>query len=151
MKLERLHRERLNEESSDEEPTFQSLQSRPALPDPRKRRDPDNTLFSTLTIDSFEVYTTLGTGTFGRVKQVRIRRDPSRQVYALKIMKKHDIIKLKQVDHIKSEKNILLEIQHPFLVQLKASFQDHKCIYMLFEYVSGGELFSRLRKDGRFS
>lgn len=87
----------MNEDSSDEEPTFQSVQN-------------DKSLFQNLSIDSFEVYTTLGTGTFGRVKQVRIKRDPTRQVYALKIMKKHDIIKLKQVDHIKSEKNILNEI-----------------------------------------
>ncbi|CAD8195194.1 unnamed protein product [Paramecium octaurelia] len=140
-KLQKLQLERLNEDSSDEEPTFQSVQGKLN----------DKQLFQNLSIDSFEVYTTLGTGTFGRVKQVRIKRDPSRQVYALKIMKKHDIIKLKQVDHIKSEKNILNEIQHPFLVQLKGSFQDAKCIYMLFEFVSGGELFSRLRKDGRFS
>lgn len=63
----------MNENSSDEEPTFQSVQSKPTiatLPE-RKRKDNisnDENLFSNLSLDSFEVYTTLGTGTFGRVK-----------------------------------------------------------------------------------
>jgi len=69
-----------------------------------------------LHIDLFEVITTLGYGTFGRVKLVRLRN--SREVFALKIMKKIDIIKQKQVDHIKSEKEILLELDHPFIVSL---------------------------------
>lgn len=55
---------------------------------------------SQLHIDLFEVVTTLGYGTFGRVKLVRLRN--SREVFALKIMKKIDIIRQKQVEHIKS-------------------------------------------------
>lgn len=104
-----------------------------------------------LRIDDFEVSTTLGTGTFGRVRQVKLKNDQSNTVYALKMLKKTEILRLNQVDHIKSERAILEEISHPFLVNLKASFQDPKYIYMLFEYISGGELFSRLRKDGRFA
>jgi len=104
-----------------------------------------------LRIDDFEVSTTLGTGTFGRVRQVKLKNDTSNTVYALKMLKKTEILRLNQVDHIKSERAILEEIAHPFLVNLKASFQDPKYIYMLFEYISGGELFSRLRKDGRFA
>jgi len=102
-------------------------------------------------IDDFEISTTLGTGTFGRVRQVKLKNDPTHTVYALKMLKKTEILRLNQVEHIKSERAILEEISHPFLLNLKASFQDQKYIYMLFEYISGGELFSRLRKDGRFS
>jgi len=104
-----------------------------------------------LQISDFEISTTLGTGTFGRVRQVKLKNDPTKTVYALKMLKKTEILRLNQVEHIKSERAILEEISHPFLVNLKASFQDTKYIYMLFEYISGGELFSRLRKDGRFS
>jgi len=104
-----------------------------------------------LRIEDFEISTTLGTGTFGRVRQVKLKTDPTKTVYALKMLKKTEILRLNQVEHIKSERAILEEISHPFLVNLKASFQDTKYIYMLFEYISGGELFSRLRKDGRFS
>jgi serine/threonine protein kinase len=67
-------------------------------------------------IDLFEIITTLGYGTFGRVKLVRLKN--TREVFALKIMKKIDIIKQKQVDHIKSEKEILMELDHPFIVSL---------------------------------
>lgn len=44
-----------------------------------------------------------------------------------------------------------MELNHPFIYSLKAAFQDECFIYMIFEYCSGGELFNRLRKDGRFS
>jgi len=71
--------------------------------------------------------------------------------YALKMLKKSEIIRLKQVEHIKSEKSILSQINHPFIVVLYASFQDENNLFMLMEYIIGGELFSQLRKVGRFS
>jgi protein kinase A/protein kinase X len=104
-----------------------------------------------LRISDFDISTTLGTGTFGRVRIAKLKDDPNQTVYALKMLKKTEIIRLNQVEHIKSERCILEEINHPFLVKLVASFQDQRYVYMLFEYISGGELFSRLRKDGRFS
>ena len=104
-----------------------------------------------ISIRDFDIYTTLGTGTFGRVRQVRLKNDKSNTVYALKMLKKTEIVRLNQVEHIKSEKLILENINHPFIVDLKVCFQDSKYIYMLFEYIAGGELFSRLRREGRFA
>ncbi|KRX03955.1 Protein kinase-like domain [Pseudocohnilembus persalinus] len=78
--------------------------------------------FDEMKIEDFEVSATLGTGTFGRVRQVMFKGDKKKEVYALKMLKKTEILKLKQLDHIRSEKSIL-----------------------------GGELFNRLRKEGRFS
>jgi len=104
-----------------------------------------------LTIKDFTIGTTLGTGTFGRVRQVQYRNDTSKIVFALKMLKKTEIVKLNQVDHIKSEKYILGQIDHPFIVKMICSFQNSKYIYMLFEFLPGGELFSRLRKEGRFN
>ena len=69
-----------------------------------------------LTIRDFNIYTTLGTGTFGRVRQVRLKGDKSSIVYALKMLKKTEIVRLNQVEHIKSEKLILGNITHPFIV-----------------------------------
>ncbi|BFZ00976.1 hypothetical protein BsWGS_04015 [Bradybaena similaris] len=60
------------------------------------------------------------------------------------------VIKLKQEDHIMSEKQILASICHPFLVNLLWSHKDDTFLYMLMEYVPGGELFSYLRNMGRF-
>jgi serine/threonine protein kinase len=101
--------------------------------------------------DSFSIGDTLGTGTFGRVRLVSCKVDSVEQFFALKMLKKSEIIKLKQVEHIKAEKAILSQICHPFIVNLFAAFQDEKNLYMLQEYIIGGELFSQLRKVGRFS
>ena len=102
-------------------------------------------------VKDFEMGATLGTGTFGRVRQVRYKHSKVKVPFALKMMKKTEIINLNQVEHIKSEKVILSEIDHPYIVKMYLCFQNNKCVYMLLEYLPGGELFSRLRKEGRFS
>jgi serine/threonine protein kinase len=66
------------------------------------------------------------------------------------MLKKSEIIRLKQVDHLKSEKDILFKVAHPFVVSLYVTFQDERNLYMLMEFVIGGELFTQLRKFGRF-
>eukprot|EP01057_Protomagalhaensia_wolfi_P000305 Protomagalhaensia_wolfi_Nauph_80__304@NODE_116_length_3599_cov_9_966292_g89_i0_p2_GENE_NODE_116_length_3599_cov_9_966292_g89_i0NODE_116_length_3599_cov_9_966292_g89_i0_p2_ORF_typecomplete_len453_score69_61Pkinase/PF00069_25/2_4e74Pkinase_Tyr/PF07714_17/1_3e44Kinaselike/PF14531_6/3_4e16WaaY/PF06176_11/1_5e07Kdo/PF06293_14/7_3e07Pkinase_fungal/PF17667_1/2e06RIO1/PF01163_22/9e05APH/PF01636_23/0_0015YrbLPhoP_reg/PF10707_9/0_14ActFrag_cataly/PF09192_10/0_3_NODE_116_length_3599_cov_9_966292_g89_i01780 len=103
-------------------------------------------------LSDFELKKTVGTGTFGRVRVVKLKEGPSylQQVpMALKILKKSKIIQMKQVEHVKSEKAILQSISHPFIVNLCASFQDEKRLFMLMEYVNGGELFSHLRREQR--
>ena len=62
-----------------------------------------------------------------------------------------EIIRLKQVDHIMSEKAILAAINHPMIISLYGTSQDDLHLYMFMEFVSGGELFSHLRRAGRFT
>ncbi|KAJ3409557.1 hypothetical protein CcCBS67573_g00564 [Chytriomyces confervae] len=100
-------------------------------------------------LSDFQFIRTLGTGTFGRVYLVRYKN--SDQYYAMKMLKKSEVVRLKQVEHINSEKQILAEINFPFIVNLLCTFQDDRNVYMLLEYVVGGELFSHLRRAGRFS
>jgi len=66
-------------------------------------------------------------------------------------MKKAEVVRLKQVEHIRNEKDILTSINHPFLVTLYAVAQDRANLYMLLEYIIGGELFTHLRKAGKFT
>jgi protein kinase A/protein kinase X len=99
--------------------------------------------------DDFDLRATVGTGTFGRVRVVKIKGSSDRSPMALKILKKSEVIRLKQVEHVKAEKEILMTISHPFIVNLLTVFQDEKRLCMLLEYVNGGELFSYLRKEGR--
>ena len=74
-------------------------------------------------LNDFNFISTLGTGTFGRVRLVKHRDDPAEALpLALKCLKKSEIIKLKQIEHVKSEKNILERINHPFIVNLKGTF-----------------------------
>jgi len=70
--------------------------------------------------------------------------------YALKTLKKAAVIKMKQVDHLMSEKSILATLRHPFIVNMYGSFHDQRFVYMVLEYVVGGEFFTHLRKAGRF-
>jgi serine/threonine protein kinase len=102
-------------------------------------------------IGDFEFKATVGTGTFGRVRLVLIPDlgTDLRHPFALKIMKKSEIIRLKQVEHVKQEKSIMSMVEHPFVVNLLGTFQDERRLCMLMEYVCGGELFSYLRQEGR--
>jgi serine/threonine protein kinase len=102
-----------------------------------------------LQLTDFELKDTLGTGSFGRVRLVKFHGDGG--CYALKILKKSEVIYLKQVEHVKTEKKILEEIHHPFIVNLWGAFQDEKNLYLMMEYIIGGEFFSHLRKAGRFA
>ncbi|XP_045470665.1 cAMP-dependent protein kinase catalytic subunit 3 [Harmonia axyridis] len=99
-------------------------------------------------IDDFSILKTIGTGTFGRVLLCRNKLTDG--FGAMKILCLSDVIRLKQVEHVKNEKHILEEIKHPFIVNMLWCDRDDICIYMLFEYVCGGELFSYLRNAGRF-
>jgi len=101
------------------------------------------------TFADFDLRATVGTGTFGRVRVVKIKGNSDRTPLALKILKKSEVIRLKQVEHVKAEKQILTMIEHPFVVNILNTFQDEKRLFMLLEYVNGGELFSFLRKEGR--
>ena len=85
-------------------------------------------------------------GTFGKVYLALLDDQP----VALKALKKTTIIELKQVDHIKLEKNLLAEITHPFIVDLKESFKDNTHIYLSFEFIQGGEIFRLLRRENLF-
>ncbi|XP_010344444.1 cAMP-dependent protein kinase catalytic subunit gamma isoform X2 [Saimiri boliviensis] len=104
---------------------------------------------NTASLDQFELLKTLGTGSFGRVVLVRHRESGSH--YAMKILNKQKVVKLKQVEHILNEKRILQAIDFPFLVKLQFSFKDNSNLYLVMEYVSGGEMFSHLRRVGKFT
>ena len=69
--------------------------------------------------------------------------------FALKILKKAEILRLKQVDHVMSELTILRQISHPFVVNMKGYTQDSRYLYLILEYVPGGELFTYLRGIGK--
>lgn len=94
----------------------------------------------------FSVERTLGTGSFGRVHLVKSKA--KNKFYAMKVLKKSEIVRMKQVEHTINEKNILEQLEHPFLISMLGTFQDFANIYIVMEFVSGGELFSYLRRCG---
>ncbi|XP_015780166.1 PREDICTED: cAMP-dependent protein kinase catalytic subunit alpha-like [Acropora digitifera] len=104
---------------------------------------------NTAGLDDFELLKTLGTGSFGRV--MLVRHKSSSRYFAMKILDKQKVVKLKQVEHTLNEKRILQAITFPFLVNLEWHFKDNTNLYMVLEFVVGGEMFSHLRRIGRFS
>jgi len=106
------------------------------------------TLPTPISLNDFDVGVTLGTGSFGRVRFATHKSTSS--FWAIKMLKKAEVIRLQQVEHMISEKNILSNLDHPFIVRLSATFQDPKFLYMVLEYIVGGEFFTHLRKAGRF-
>jgi len=99
---------------------------------------------SFLRLEDFDVQRCLGTGSFGRVNLVCHR--PSGQFFAMKKLRKADILRLNQVEHTNNERRLLAQAHHPFIVQLVCTGQDDRNLYLVLEYVPGGELFSLLRK-----
>jgi len=104
---------------------------------------------NTAGLDDFDRIKTLGTGSFGRV--MLVQHKATKEFYAMKILDKQKVVKLKQVEHTLNEKKILAAISFPFLVSLEYSFKDNSNLYMILEFVTGGEMFSHLRRIGRFS
>lgn len=125
--------------------------------------------------EDFIILKVIGRGSFGKVMQVK-KKDTG-QVYAMKVMRKENIIAKNQVGmivvlicwlfiinltyrgiraqfkvtHTKDEKNVLEKIKHPFIVKLHFAFQTPEKLYMILDFVNGGELFFHLKKCGKFS
>uniref|UniRef100_A0A8C6HPC7 Protein kinase domain-containing protein n=1 Tax=Mus spicilegus TaxID=10103 RepID=A0A8C6HPC7_MUSSI len=104
--------------------------------------------FSSIICD-FDTIKTLGTGSFGQVMLVKHKESGNR--YVMKILDKQKVVKLKQIEHTLNEKCILRAVNFPFLVKLEFSFKDNSKLYMVMEYVAGGEMFSHLWWIRRFS
>lgn len=100
------------------------------------------------TLTDFVIQRTLGTGSFGRVHLVQSRHN--QRFYAVKVLKKAQVVKMKQVEHTNDERRMLQKVKHPFLITLWGTFQDSKNLYMVMDFIEGGELFSLLRKSQRF-
>eukprot|EP01125_Pyxidicula_operculata_P014765 TRINITY_DN4962_c0_g1_i1.p1 TRINITY_DN4962_c0_g1~~TRINITY_DN4962_c0_g1_i1.p1 ORF type:complete len:478 (-),score=153.15 TRINITY_DN4962_c0_g1_i1:239-1672(-) len=98
--------------------------------------------------DDFERIKVIGRGGFGKVLLV-MKKDTGK-VYAMKILKKADIAAAGEVEHTKTERNVLVKLQHPFLPRLHFSFQSEKRLYFIMDFINGGELFHHLQQCKRF-
>ncbi|CAK0846556.1 unnamed protein product [Prorocentrum cordatum] len=103
-----------------------------------------------MAISDFDIVTTLGNGFMGSVRLVKLKDGHDPTPFALKVMPKIVVVKKKQVVHTRQEKELLGQMNHPFIVKLFRSFQDDANLYLLMEFVNGGELFSVLQGGKRF-
>ena len=102
-----------------------------------------------LTIDDFTVIKVVGKGSYGKVLLVKKNDDST--VLAMKVLKKKHMIKRNQIEHTKTERQILEMIHHPFIIHLKYAFQTQVKLYLVVDYCPGGELFFHIQKVERFN
>ncbi|EEY15066.1 serine/threonine-protein kinase gad8 [Verticillium alfalfae VaMs.102] len=101
-----------------------------------------------LQIEDFELLKLVGKGSFGKVMQVR-KKDTHR-IYAVKTIRKAHIISRSEVAHTLAERSVLAQINNPFIVPLKFTFQSPAKLYFVLAFINGGELFHHLQKEQRF-
>eukprot|EP00600_Ochromonadales_sp_CCMP1393_P003680 CAMPEP_0174994864 /NCGR_PEP_ID=MMETSP0004_2-20121128/23875_1 /TAXON_ID=420556 /ORGANISM="Ochromonas sp., Strain CCMP1393" /LENGTH=713 /DNA_ID=CAMNT_0016249153 /DNA_START=54 /DNA_END=2195 /DNA_ORIENTATION=+ len=104
-----------------------------------------------LTVQDFDLLKIVGKGAFGKVMLVRKKASKDEgKVYAMKVLKK-DVVSAKgQIEHTKSERDILFEVRHPYIVRLRYAFQSEDKLYLVTDYYNGGTLFYHLRKSRQF-
>ena len=95
-----------------------------------------------ISIYDFESLAIIGRGAFGEVRIVRYKE--SGEVLAMKKINKVEMIRKNQIQHVKSERNILALAENHWVVDLKFSFQDEKFLYLVMEYLPGGDLMTIL-------
>ncbi|KAF8589529.1 protein kinase A catalytic subunit [Ramaria rubella] len=99
-------------------------------------------------LSDYTIQRTLGTGSFGRVHLVRNKH--SLRFFAMKVLPKEKVVRTKQVEHTRNEMRLLTDVHNPFIVNVYGAFQDPANLYMIMDFVAGGELFTLLRKAKRF-
>jgi serine/threonine protein kinase len=100
-------------------------------------------------MDDYTVISVLGKGSFGKVQLVRSKLN--KQLYAMKLMEKRLLQETDQVGQTITEKQVLFQVAFPFCVSAHATFQTPDQVVMVLDYVPGGDLFGRLKEDGKFS
>ena len=114
-----------------------------------RRKTRTNTLYSrhktvkTVCLEDFKIINVLGRGSFGKVCLVEYK--PTKEVFAMKSLKKDVLLDQDQVESTLLEKKILQSIDHPFLVGMIFCFQTEERIYFVMPFIRGGELFQHLR------
>ena len=111
-----------------------------------KEQEPDQALNVKVTYNDFEPIKLLAKGSFDEVFLVRLKAN--KKVYAMKILNKN-ILKIKKQElHTKTERDLMVKINCPFIVNIKSAFQDTTKLYIVSEFMQGGDMFFHLH-DGK--
>ncbi|XP_064100539.1 serine/threonine-protein kinase tricornered-like isoform X5 [Macrobrachium nipponense] len=104
---------------------------------------------SRLGVEDFEALKVIGRGAFGEVRLVQ-KKDTG-HVYAMKILRKADMLEKEQVAHVRAERDVLVEADHQWVVKMFYSFQDPINLYLVMEFLPGGDMMTLLMKKDTLS
>lgn len=82
---------------------------------------------------------------------MQVRKKDTGRIYALKTIRKAHIVSRSEVTHTLAERTVLGQVNNPFIVPLKFSFQNPEKLYLGLAFINGGELFHHLQREGRFN
>lgn len=102
-----------------------------------------------LGLSDFRTVKVIGKGSFGEVRVVQ--KVDTGKIYAMKTLRKSEMLKKDQLAHVRAERDVLAESNSPWVVQLYYSFQDTAYLYLLMEFLPGGDLMTMLIKYDTFS
>ncbi|XP_010487683.1 PREDICTED: probable serine/threonine protein kinase IREH1 [Camelina sativa] len=124
----------IDEDAPLEDDVVRSLRTSPVHPRDRT------------SIDDFEIIKPISRGAFGRVFLAKKRT--TGDLFAIKVLKKADMIRKNAVESILAERDILINVRNPFVVRFFYSFTCRDNLYLVMEYLNGGDLYSLLRNLG---
>ena len=140
----------------DETPTYQSTAT--TTPNEMEDQEHEHTTVATndaetkrrfVSPNDFALLRVIGMGAFGKVLQVKNKQNG--QILAMKIISKR-LLRRKSgyIENIHAERNILTRVKHPFVVKMHCSFQTKEKLFLIMDFLAGGELFLRLGREGIF-
>ena len=152
-----------DQQISTERKASDELLRLPQVPEVQNGRDELNSRRNTTyRLSHFEIHRTLGTGSFARVYLGKVlfaavfdevsqlyspvRSKTNLRFYVIKSLNKKHLVDQRQIAHAENERRVLQAVNHPLFINLWGTFQDFTSLYMVMDYVPGGELFTLLQR-----
>ncbi|UXI19216.1 Diuretic hormone class 2 [Sarcoptes scabiei] len=139
----RIRHERLEESMRDERLTEEQKQEK-RIQHAQKETEFLRLKRSRLGVEDFTPLKVIGRGAFGEVRLVQ--KNDTGHVYAMKILRKADMVEKEQVGHVRAERDFLVEADHQWVVKMYYSFQDSINLYLIMEFLPGGDMMTLLIK-----
>jgi len=102
-----------------------------------------------LGVEDFDPLKVIGKGAFGEVRLVQ--KVDNGHVYAMKVLRKSEMVEKEQVAHVRAERDVLVEVDHTWVVKMFYSFQDAENLYLVMEFLPGGDVMTLLMKKDTLS
>ena len=99
--------------------------------------------------DDFKMLSKIGEGNYATV--LLVKQKSTGDYFAMKMLNKSMLVERDEVEHTRTERAVLEKANHPFLVKMRYAFQTTEKLYLVMNFANGGELFSHLKKEKRFT